>query len=198
MKKALVIVAHPDDETIWMGGTILQNPDWNWTIFSLCRADDPDRAPKFKEVCKRLKAKSIITDLDDESDEPLSSDGMKEAILENLEETIYDLIFTHGANGEYGHIRHVGVHEAVTELVQEKKLKCNKLWYFDYIPGTEISPHDNKTIIPIPNKKADWIVKLTEKEYQGKLRVITKIYGYIPPIFETMACAREEAFSQHN
>lgn len=63
---ALAVVAHPDDETIWMGGTILANPQVKWTVFSLCRADDRDRAPKFRRVCKFLRARAIISDLDDE------------------------------------------------------------------------------------------------------------------------------------
>ena len=61
-----MVVAHPDDETIWMGGTILMNPQIRWTIFSLCRADDRNRAPKFKKVCKYYGARGIISDLDDE------------------------------------------------------------------------------------------------------------------------------------
>ena len=63
---ALVVVAHPDDETIWMGGTILAHPQIQWTVFSLCRGDDGDRAPKFRKVCKFLGAKAIISDLEDE------------------------------------------------------------------------------------------------------------------------------------
>ena len=36
-KKAAVIVAHPDDETLWAGGTIMMGRDYNWQIISLCR-----------------------------------------------------------------------------------------------------------------------------------------------------------------
>ena len=59
-KDALCVVAHPDDETIWMGGTILRNKNFNWTILSLCRKNDLERAEKFKKVCKFYNAKPII------------------------------------------------------------------------------------------------------------------------------------------
>lgn len=195
MKKALVIVAHPDDETIWSGGLILENPNWEWTIFSLCRAGDSDRAPKFRKACDEYNALSVIADLDDESDEPLSTFGIKEMIKQNLQETDFDFIFTHGKNGEYGHVRHVGVHEAVTELVKEKYLKCEKLWYFDYIAGERTAPHNSKLKIPIANPKADLLLRLTDKEHQKKLKLLTDIYGFKHPLFETMAAGKEEAFT---
>ena len=40
LKKTAVIVAHPCDETLWAGGTILSQPAWNWFIATLCRASD--------------------------------------------------------------------------------------------------------------------------------------------------------------
>jgi hypothetical protein len=38
---AAVIVAHPDDETLWAGGMILTHPGYNWFVASLCRKSDP-------------------------------------------------------------------------------------------------------------------------------------------------------------
>jgi hypothetical protein len=49
-----------------MGGIILRNRRWDWTIFSLCRESDADRALKFRRVCEFYNAKGIISDLDDE------------------------------------------------------------------------------------------------------------------------------------
>jgi LmbE family N-acetylglucosaminyl deacetylase len=31
-KSVAVIIAHPDDETLWAGGIILSHPSWLWFI----------------------------------------------------------------------------------------------------------------------------------------------------------------------
>ena len=40
-RKSAVIVAHPDDETLWCGGIILIHPEADWHIISLCRGLHP-------------------------------------------------------------------------------------------------------------------------------------------------------------
>ena len=74
IKTAAVIVAHPDDETLWAGGTILTHPGINWVILTLCRKSDPDRAPRFFKAIEQFGAKGLMADLDDGPDQkPLES-----------------------------------------------------------------------------------------------------------------------------
>jgi LmbE family N-acetylglucosaminyl deacetylase len=186
--KALCIVAHPDDETIWMGGTILKNSRWDWTIFSLCRASDPDRAPKFKKACEKYNAKSIISNLNDKTEIPLSKKEITDAIIKNLTEKKYDFIFTHGKNGEYGHIRHKEIHKTVKGLLNKNLLSCKKAFFFSYKKNA-------KSKIPLPNKKSDKIAELSQSELNKKKEIITSLYGFPENSFEHLSCSGLEAFT---
>jgi hypothetical protein len=65
--RAAVVVAHPDDEILWCGGYILAHPEVQWRIVTLCRASDPDRAPRFRRMLRQLGAEGDMGDLDDGS-----------------------------------------------------------------------------------------------------------------------------------
>lgn len=65
MNKAGVILAHPDDETLWAGGIILSHSQWEWLIYTLCKADDPVRAANFHQAIDRLKAIGKMANLED-------------------------------------------------------------------------------------------------------------------------------------
>lgn len=188
MKRALCIVAHPDDETIWMGGTISKNSSWDWTIFSLCRANDRDRAPKFKKVCKSYGAKALISDLEDEHLKPLKTSEISNKILQNLKTKSYDYIFTHGENGEYGHRRHKEIHKAVKSLVKSKSLECDKLFFFSY-------DTPNNSEIPMPTKKPDLTTSLSQSQLSVKKNTITSLYGFQANSFESLSCHKTEAFT---
>ena len=188
-KKVLVVIAHPDDETIWMGGTIARNKKIDWTIFSLCRASDRDRAPKFKRVCEYCGAKSIIADLDDNGKLNLeeAKQEAKKIILKKIGFNKFDYIFTHGANGEYGHERHIAVHLAINELIKEKKIKPKTVFYFNYVKNKKnYLESDSDSIIN----------KLSEKELLEKKRIVAEMYGYSPDGIDVGYCTNPEAFKK--
>jgi LmbE family N-acetylglucosaminyl deacetylase len=136
-KTVAIIVAHPDDETLWAGGTILNHPDWHCFILSLCRASDKNRAPRFYKALKILGSDGNMADLDDGPQQrPLDSYLVTKAILEGLPPFSYDLIISHDPNGEYTrHLRHEEVGKAVIRLWSSEKISATELWTFAYEDG---------------------------------------------------------------
>ena len=132
-----VIVAHPDDETLWSGETILRHPVWDPFIVCICRASDSDRAPRFSEALAILKANGVMGDLDDGPDQkPLNEEELKRTILNLLPVKPFDLIITHNPAGEYTrHIRHEEVSKAVISLWYDGRIIRSKKPFFKSMPG---------------------------------------------------------------
>src|SRR3989338_8858064 len=178
--KALAIVAHPDDETIWMGNQILKNR-YGWTIFSLCWANDKDRCPKFLKVCSYYNAKPVITSLEDDKLEPVGIKEIIGLIDKNLKDKDYDIIYTHGENGEYGHIRHKEIHQAVKKMIKKGELKTKKIFYFNY-------KKDDNYCSAVKNK---YYHKLTDKELKEKKKIVMDMYCFKKGSFEEKSCGDE-------
>ncbi|NTU98436.1 hypothetical protein HGA64_00285 [Candidatus Falkowbacteria bacterium] len=190
-KKAVVIVAHPDDETIWMGGFILEHSEFDWTILSLCRASDADRAPKFKKVCERYGAKGLIEDGDDE--DRLDFDGkireIKHIISKHLAGEDIHILFTHGRNGEYGHEGHVATHEAVISLLKNEIIATENAFCFSYVKA------DRKQFGKLrAAKNSDMEIGLSKKTFAAKLAIMTDIYGFAAGGIDASYCTNPEAF----
>ena len=188
-RRCVVIVAHPDDETLWAGGTILMHPESEWTVITLCRKSDPDRAPKFYRVMERLCATGVMGDLDDGPEQaPLDARTVQATILELLPTDGFDVIFTHGLRGEYTrHRRHEETAKAVKALWESKELFAKEIWMFAYEDG-------GGQYLPRAVDDADVKIKLSDEIWHKKYDVITNVYGFNPDGFEAKTTPKEEAF----
>ena len=186
---AAVVVAHPDDETLWCGGYLLTHPEYDWRVVTLCRASDPDRAPKFRRVLQQLRAVGEMADLDDEPDQaPLSMEQVQETIVRLLAGNSYSLILTHGPRGEYTrHRRHEECSQSVVELWRSGSIAANCLWLFAYEDGV-------RAYLPRVRDDADRRDMLTENVWLEKRRLITDAYGYGIDSWEARTAPREEGF----
>jgi len=184
-----IIVAHPDDETLWAGGMILMHPQWQCFILSLCRASDPDRAPKFKQALSNLGASGTMADMDDGPEQhPLSLHELQQTIMTGIDPSVCDLLLTHGTKGEYTrHRRHEEVSQAVLELVQSGKIRCQELWQFAYEDGCG-------QYVPRADAQASFSVSLPDDIWKRKYKIITEIYGFAPESWESRVTPRTEAF----
>jgi LmbE family N-acetylglucosaminyl deacetylase len=187
--RAAVIVAHPDDETLWCGGTILLHPDWSWEVVSLCRASDADRAPKFGRALDALGASGRMADLDDGPEQlPLDAQRVENTILELLAGPRYDLVVTHSLCGEYTrHLRHEETGRAVLELWQAGRLHATRLWMFAYLD-------EERRHLPRANDDAHRTERLPREVWTTKLGIITGVYGFTPDSFEAQTCPKVEGF----
>jgi LmbE family N-acetylglucosaminyl deacetylase len=192
-KTVAIIVAHPDDETLWAGGTILSHPAWNCFIVCLCRGSDNDRAFRFNNALKILKSDGIIGDLDDGPEQnPLDERMVEHTILDLLPPRLFDLIITHNPTGEYTkHIRHEEVSKAVIKLWNNGKIIANELWTFAYEDG-------NKQYLPRPAENAAIYKPLTNRIQNRKYKIITETYGFEKNSWEAETTPKSEAFWEFN
>lgn len=191
-KTVAVIVAHPDDETLWAGGTILSNPSWDCFIVCMCRKNDTDRSPKFNHVLKILGANGKMGDLDDGPEQnPLSEKEVEDTILQLLPSMDFDLIITHSINGEYTrHRRHEEVGKAVIRLWHAGKLTAGELWTFAYEDG-------HREYYPRPIENAQVGLLLSQELWEKKYNIITSAYGFDENSWEAKTTPAEEAFCQY-
>ena len=145
----LMIVAHPDDETMWGGSLPIRYPgDWFIVCCTIPRRD-PERALLFEKACVALGATSFCLPIA----EPPVNGQIGEIFLPSDE---FDLVVTHGAEGEYGHPHHKQVHNMVTEYYTDTPILT-----FNYGKG-EIK------------------IELTEEETQRKLGALKEYSHELP------------------
>ena len=165
------------------------HPEADWKVITLCRANDPDRSPKFYKALEELGATGVMGDLDDEpQQQPQDSRHIQELITKLLPSDIFNLVITHGIRSEYTHHRrHEETGEAVMSLWLREKISAKQVWRFAYEDG-------NGNYLPRAVNDADLNTRLNDVIWKKKYHIITNIYGFAPDSFEARTTPRREAF----
>ena len=134
----LMIVAHPDDETLW-GGAHLQSG--GYLVVCLTNGNHAERAKEFQTVLQASGNIGLILSYPDKVGGKRDNwNHVKKQIKNDLEKILtfknWDDIVTHNAQGEYGHIHHQMVYQLVTTAYDTTNMKVPL-----YVFGTYYSPY---------------------------------------------------------
>ncbi len=116
--KALCLVAHPDDCVIFAYSYIHNHPQHDWTIGYLTYTASDPRGAELAGFWQRRNIPCVflgfVDDYRDQEHQQLLQWYGIDAMAECADlARQYDLVLTHDEHGDYGHIHHQVVHDAV-------------------------------------------------------------------------------------
>ena len=131
----LMIVAHPDDDILWGGAHLMEK---GYFVVVVTNRYNAVRKQEFYKVLEASGNNGIMLSYPDKTYGKKDSwEHNKDGIRKDLEKIInyqhWDLIVTHNADGEYGHIHHKMTHRFVTDIFDEYRDKLDtELWFFGF------------------------------------------------------------------
>ncbi|MBI9049359.1 MAG: PIG-L family deacetylase [Anaerolineaceae bacterium] len=153
--RILVVVAHPDDETMLSGGTLALLAKAGAEVHYLCATRGEGGDLGEPPMCSRdevgqVREQEMVCAVDtlggsslrfmDYMDPTVGEDNelfafvadeeeVAAQVLEEIREMDIDVVITHGSNGEYGHAAHLKVHQCVKIAVMSFTEKERPLLY---------------------------------------------------------------------
>ena len=113
-RSGALVVAHPDDETMWAGGLLARHGEKFTVICCSIPRSDPVRAYKFFAACDVFGARAILLPFTEAApDEMLHGLGL-------LDLAAFDCVVTHNSVGEYGHPQHRTLSRFIRERWADK------------------------------------------------------------------------------
>lgn len=162
----VVFVAHPDDELIFFGNTLI-NED-GWLVVCMTNGGNRTRRNEFINVMKRLNIDYKILNYKDGMDVLWNEKKLNKSIYKilNLKEK-WDKVVTHNSQGEYGHIQHKQLNRIVRKCYKSGDI--NVFVYKDKLINScnELSPISK-------NQK----IEIAYEYYLSQIGVINNLIDY--------------------
>ena len=119
-----MIIAHPDDEVIFGFHDLIHN---DVTVICMTNGDNNIRKGEFYQSMKLSGAKGHILNYPDSSNdtwtqfavEDFYNKDFKHLITQSTGINIYELVVSHGPNGEYGNKQHIRTHAIARHFANE-------------------------------------------------------------------------------
>ena len=185
--KNIMIVAHPDDETLWGGANLFND---RYFVVCLTNGYTLSRANDFREILKFTNNSGIIMDYPDVQDNIINNWSEVEiGILKDLSTIInynfWEKIVTHGPDGTTGHFHHKKTCEYVTKITKELN-KYKNLYYFGKFYKKDSIPKYLKRISldELEYKKKEVSI------YKSVKKIIFKLWYHMLP-YENWVLASE-------
>ena len=145
----LMIVAHPDDETLWGSEELLKN---KYLVICITCGTNKKREKEIEAALKISKDRLIVLDKPDKvrgkrSDWKHYKKQIEYELKYVIKKKKWNTIVTHNPEGEYGHIHHKITNNIVTKVYNKEPI--GKLKYFGkYFSKKRINQNKNAREIP--------------------------------------------------
>lgn len=180
----VMIVAHPDDETLWGGANIMHG---GWLIVCLTNGNNVVRKKEFFNVMKNTGNYGIMLNYPDNPNHKKDNwSTVKSKITDDVRYIVryknWDQIVTHNPLGEYGHIQHLSTNMIVTNVCVEEK-KTNQLYYFEKFRKLQYF-QTNEMKVTLNEEQIEKKHELMMKYYPSQVKVYGLFKHMIP--YETL------------
>ena len=168
----LMVVAHPDDETLWGGAHLTEG---GWFVVCLTNGYNEVRKNEFYEVMKESGNIGLILKYPDlvngkRSDWATSKPQIAKDLDFLMKYKHWGMVATHNPNGEYGHIHHKMTSKLMTESYY-KNCWGNNLYYFERYYSARRMLAVEASLKKVPQSSVDKKVELL-KIYKSQSHVV--------------------------
>lgn len=164
--KKLAIVAHPDDETLWGGASLMSG---DWFVVCLTNGNKSYRSDEFREVLRRSGNNGIILSYPDDSYKGIRDDwtyctsGIQQDLTRIIDMHDWEQIVTYNPDGVTGHMHHKLTCNIVNQICY-KTGTFEKLWYYGHFYNKGMIPDNLNRIDDSLLAFKQQLVKIYQRE----------------------------------